>query len=178
MELISALTDICHGSDQPIIAIDGPAGAGKTTLAATLSLALAQDFSISVIHMDDLYPGWDQALGEELTESLIWITDCHKAKRELSFAPFNWSSNSFGPTCSYASTTLLILEGVGSSQLAIQERLSTSIWLDLDPEAGFQRVVERDGEYITDAMNAWLHHQLQHFTRDRTKERSEFILST
>jgi uridine kinase len=74
MELIAALADICKSSDQPIIAIDGPAGAGKTTLAATLSLALAQDFTITVMHMDDLYAGWDDALGTSLTESLTWIT--------------------------------------------------------------------------------------------------------
>jgi cytidylate kinase len=67
---------------------------------------------------------------------------------------------------------------VGSSQIAIEEYLATSIWLDLDVEAGFQRVIQRDGEHISEAMKAWLDHQKQHFESDRTKERSEFILST
>jgi Ni2+-binding GTPase involved in maturation of urease and hydrogenase len=178
MELIAALADICKTSDQPIIAIDGPAGAGKTTLAATLSLALAKEFTITVIHMDDLYAGWDDALGKALTDSLTWITSSHKAKRDLIFTPFNWLQNNFDPPHHCASTSLLILEGVGSSQVAVVEFLSTSIWIDLDPIAGFQRVIERDGDQISESMTGWLDHQGQHFARDRTKERSEFILST
>lgn len=178
MELIAALAEICRTGDQPIIAIDGPAGAGKTTLASTLSLALAKDFPSTVIHMDDLYPGWDGALGEKLTESLTWITSCHKAKKDLIYSHFNWGENKFDSPRLDSSTPLLILEGVGSSQLAIEDQLSTSIWLDLDPYDGFKRVVERDGEHITDAMKAWLDQQRQHFISDRTKERSEFVLST
>jgi uridine kinase len=178
MELIAALADICKSSDQPIIAIDGPAGAGKTTLAATLSLALAQDFTITVIHMDDLYAGWDDALGTSLTESLTWITSSHKTGKDLIYSPFNWSQNDFDPPRHCASTSLLILEGVGSSQMAIEEFLSTSIWIDLDPIVGFQRVIERDGDQISESMQGWLDQQGQHFARDRTKERSEFILST
>jgi hypothetical protein len=54
----------------------------------------------------------------------------------------------------------------------------TSIWLDLDPLIGFQRVIERDGQSITTQMQKWLHQQEQHFATDKTKERCEFILST
>ena len=178
MELIAALAEICSKSDQPIIAIDGPAGAGKTTLASTLSLALAKDFTLTVIHMDDLYAGWDGALGEKLTESLTWITSSHKVKKDLIYSPFNWSQNDFDPPRHCASTSLLILEGVGSSQVAVEEFLSTSIWIDLDPIVGFQRVIERDGDQISESMQGWLDQQGQHFASDRTKERSEFILST
>ena len=52
MQLINALTEISQGVDQPIIAIDGPAGSGKTTLADTLSLALSPQMTTTVIHMD------------------------------------------------------------------------------------------------------------------------------
>jgi hypothetical protein len=128
--------------------------------------------------MDDLYAGWDGALGEKLTESLTWITSCHKAKKDLIYSPFNWPENNFDSPRLHASTSLLILEGVGSSQRAIEEDLSTSIWLDLDPIVGFQRVIERDGDEISHSMTMWLDQQRQHFTSDRTKERSEFVLST
>ncbi|ALC05482.1 hypothetical protein CDES_05225 [Corynebacterium deserti GIMN1.010] len=37
-----------------IILIDGQSGAGKTTLAATLS----QITGFPVVHLDDIYPGW------------------------------------------------------------------------------------------------------------------------
>jgi uridine kinase len=52
-----------------IIAIDGPAGAGKTTLAKKIAGAISNK-SVHVIHMDDLYDGWDNALTQSLTRTL------------------------------------------------------------------------------------------------------------
>ena len=178
MQLIDALSEITHGVDQPIIAIDGPAGAGKTTLASTISLALSPHISTTVIHMDELYPGWEDAIGDELTKSLTWVTSCHKAKKPLLYSAFNWAANEFADPKSHPSTRLLILEGVASAQIAIEESLATSIWLDLDPLIGYQRVIERDGEKISREMTQWLLLQEQHFAADRTKERCEFLLST
>jgi hypothetical protein len=128
--------------------------------------------------MDELYPGWEYALGGELTKTLTWLTSCHKAKKPLLYSSFDWIANEFNPPKSHASTQLLILEGVASAQLPIEESLATSIWLDLDPEIGFRRVIERDGENISREMKKWLVTQEQHFAADRTKERCEFLLST
>ena len=178
MQLIEALSEITLGIDQPIIAIDGPAGAGKTTLASTISLAFSPQLSTTVIHMDELYPGWQGALGEELTKTLTWLTSCHKAKKPLLYSSFNWVTNEFDPPKSHASTQLLILEGVASAQIAIEDSLATTIWLDLDPAIGYQRVIERDGEKISQEMKQWLVVQEQHFAADMTKERCEFLLST
>jgi uridine kinase len=178
MQLIEALSEITQGVDQPIIAIDGPAGAGKTTLASTIFLALSPHMSTTVIHMDELYPGWEGAIGEELTKTLTWLTSCHKAKKPLLYSSFNWATNEFQPPKTHSSTQLLILEGVASAQLSIEESLATSIWLDLDPLIGFQRVIDRDGENISQEMKQWLVNQEQHFAADRTKERCEFLLST
>ena len=38
-----------------VVAIDGPSGAGKTTLAD----AVATDLDCPVVRVEDLYPGWD-----------------------------------------------------------------------------------------------------------------------
>lgn len=178
MQLIDALAEIAQGVDQPIIAIDGPAGAGKTTLASTLFLALSPHISTTVIHMDELYRGWENAIGDELTKSLTWVTSCHKAKKPLLYSSFNWAANEFADPKSHPSTHLLILEGVASAQIAIEESLATSIWLDLDPLIGYQRVIDRDGEKISREMTQWLLMQEQHFAADKTQERCEFLLST
>ena len=58
-----------------LIAIDGRAGAGKTTLAARFFDELAVDKSVEVIHMDDLYDGWENALNERLTQTLESIVN-------------------------------------------------------------------------------------------------------
>ena len=49
-----------------IILIDGPAGAGKSTL----SLKLQAELNCEIIHLDSIYNGWDDALGPSLTKLL------------------------------------------------------------------------------------------------------------
>ena len=55
LELIEA------GTPTPIILVDGRTGSGKTTFAAALQNRLFQkgESAPRVIHMDDLYEGWD-----------------------------------------------------------------------------------------------------------------------
>ena len=54
-----------------IILIDGPAGAGKTTF----SLKLQNELGCQVVHLDDHYNGWDEALGQDLTNVLLNIVE-------------------------------------------------------------------------------------------------------
>ncbi|MEY3649405.1 MAG: hypothetical protein RL370_108, partial [Actinomycetota bacterium] len=61
-----------------LIAIDGRAGAGKTTLAASIYEELSEDKTVAVIHMDDLYDGWENALSERLTQTLESIVKSHQ----------------------------------------------------------------------------------------------------
>ena len=177
MELIAALSDLCSHNVQPIIAIDGPAGAGKTTLAANISMALSRDHSIQIFHMDDLYEGWEFALSDGLTLILKDLVSAHKAKKPYIFKKFDWSKNKFGEVQELQSADVLILEGVGSGQRALREQLSALIWMDISPEMGLARVLHRDGGEIEPQMREWLIAQSEHFTINSTQEESEFILT-
>jgi pantothenate kinase-related protein Tda10 len=57
-----------HAGTTRVVAIDGPAGSGKTTLAARLAGRLRSP----VVHMDDLYPGWD-GLAEAPLRLYEWV---------------------------------------------------------------------------------------------------------
>lgn len=177
MELIAALLDLCSQHTRPVIAIDGPAGAGKTTLAQVIALALAKDYSVQVFHMDDLYNGWDLALSDELTSTLIDLTDSHATGAPYKFKKYDWGKKELGAYEEADSSSLLILEGVGSGQRAIRDRLTTLIWVDIAPEDGLLRVLKRDGEYIEAQMRKWLTAQSEHFASNSTQEESEFILT-
>ena len=178
MDLIAALLDLCKTSPQPIIAIDGPAGAGKTTLASLIELAVAKEFTTLLVHMDDLYAGWDRALDENFTHALIKIVESHKSGEGITFAKFNWAENIFGEKVRHESKKLLILEGVGSGQRAIREDLSSLIWIDISPRDGLTRVIAREGSGIEIHMQKWLTSQSEHFRENSTQEESDFILTT
>lgn len=178
MDLIAVLSDLCSKTSNPIITIDGPAGAGKTTLASNIYLALSKKFSVEVIHMDDLYNGWDNALTDELTKILSYISDSHLNQREFQYCSFDWENSSYMPPKKFSPKQILILEGVGAGQRAISKARSVLIWMDIEAEIGYQRVLKRDGQSIAPRMSQWLRQQEKHFALENTKNEADFILST
>ena len=161
-----------------LYAIDGPAGAGKTTFAAKLEAELSVNGSVRVIHMDDLYNGWDNALSNPLAEILDRISTAHIAGREFIIKVFNWHTMAFDREERITPTDYLIIEGVGAAQQIVRETGATTYWLDIEPEIGLQRVLARDGAHIEVQMRQWQIDQDKHFARDETRENCEFKLTS
>lgn len=161
-----------------LIAIDGRAGAGKTTLAANLFEALSADKTVEVIHMDDLYDGWENALGERLTQTLESIVKSHQNNRAFEINIFNWQSMSFDSKRTINPVDILILDGVGAGQKVVRDAGATLYWLDIDADLGIARVLKRDGNQIASQMKQWQIVQERHFLRDKTRENAEHIQSS
>jgi uridine kinase len=161
-----------------LLAIDGPAGAGKTTFAAKLETELSESATVKVIHMDDLYNGWENALSNALSEILDRISTAHLANREFVIKIFNWKSMQFDTEETIVPTDYLIIEGVGAAQQIVRDSGATTYWLDIEPEIGLQRVLERDGAHIEAQMRRWQVEQDKHFARDETRENCEFKLTS
>lgn len=178
MDLINALFDSCKGVARPIIAIDGPAGAGKTTLAEHLSAALSLKYKCTTLHMDDLYNGWQNAFDHHLIDALIGAATAHQNSRPYSLSRYLWNQNQFSEVQAVKEAELLIFEGVGSSQRAIRPQLTATIWIDIDEAAGLERVLRRDGDAISAQMREWLRTQAQHFALEESKDAADFVLTT
>ncbi|MBU6314280.1 MAG: hypothetical protein KJS70_04560 [Actinomycetales bacterium] len=161
-----------------LIAIDGRAGAGKTTLAARFFEELSVDKTVEVIHMDDLYDGWENALGERLTQSLKSIVKSQEKKAAFEIDIFNWKTMSFDSKRRINPVDILILEGVGAGQKTVRDAGATIYWLDIDAEVGIQRVLKRDGNQIAAQMKLWQIAQELHFLRDKTRENAQHIQSS
>jgi uridine kinase len=161
-----------------LIAIDGRAGAGKTTLAGTFYEELSAVKTVAVIHMDDLYDGWENALGVRLTQTLESIVKSHQSKVAFEIDIFNWQSMSFDSKRVIHPVDILILEGVGAGQKVVRDAGATLYWLDIGAEVGIQRVLNRDGNQIASQMKQWQIAQEIHFLRDKTRENAEHIQSS
>ena len=178
MELTAALFDLCTSSSRPIIAIDGPAGAGKTTLAEHLSAALSLKYKCATIHMDDLYNGWEAPFDHHFTDALTAACSSYQSSRRYSLSRFDWSKSEYGPAQEMAQADLLILEGVGASHSLIRPLLTASIWIDIEPSQGLKRVLIRDGESIASQMQNWLAQQEELFAEHQSMATADFVLTT
>lgn len=156
-------------------AIDGVAGSGKTTLASKLKLDLP---GIQIVQMDDLYNGWQNPLSPELIRRVInEILDPFIKGKEIVYRKFNWYQEAFDETIKVSPTHTLILEGVGAGQSAFRKMLSRIIWVELDPDAGFERVIARDGERVKTQMVNFLTDQKKHFAAELTNLVADYTIS-
>lgn len=153
-----------------IIAIDGPAGAGKTTLAKKLQTAYSHQ-KVEIVHMDNLYDGWENALGISLTRTLEQgIARPVSQGKAFEYRKFDWLEMKYGELKRFPAPDLLILEGVGSGQRAIRKYLDQLIWIDVQPEVGLNRVLRRDGDYIENHMIVWQMKESEHFKQENTRD--------
>ena len=173
----SLLNALCqHQGEKKIVAIDGPAGSGKTTLAADLSLQLeAAGIAVEVVHMDELYNGWQRALSEDLTITLRSIVDGFR-KGAVNYQVYDWHKKSYGSRKTFDSPQVLILEGVGSGQRSIRDEINLLIWIEVAPELALQRVIERDGEEIEPFMAQWMIEQTAHFLAEQTQGAADYCI--
>jgi len=179
MQINEALRDLFSQSAKPLVlAIDGPAGSGKSTLAGEIARAFAGTYDIEIIHLDELYNGWDDALSQELFLRIAQLITAQRAGKATDLAIYDWSTAAFSGSREVKAVQLLIIEGVGSSNLQLHANLTTSIWLDIDQSIGLARVLERDGDEIRGEMVKWQKMESEYFARDLTRERADFILST
>ena len=173
-ELLNNLRKI-EATSPRVFAIDGVAGSGKTTLASQLQLDLPGS---QVVHMDDLYSGWKDPLSQDLIKRVCdEILNPFLKGHEVIYRKFNWHQGVFDETIRIAPTQTLLLEGVGAGQSAFRKTLSRIIWVEIDPESGFKRVIARDGEKVKTEMLNFLKDQNKHFSAELTDKAADYTIS-
>ena len=159
-----------------IILIDGPAGSGKTTFAKKLQ----GELNCQVVHLDEIYDGWDNALSQTLSDKLLALVDSFLKGESFDLEIYNWHESKFDSSISIMPASHLIIEGVGAGQSAIRQLAATLYWVEADPEIALKRVLERDASVpeIEVQMQRWRISEAKHFEAERTREFADFIITT
>jgi len=154
-----------------IVAIDGPSGAGKTTLADALSEAL----DAPVLTVDELCPGWD---GLDEVPGLLAATLEPLAHGDVgSYQRYDWEAGRLAERVDFGPIGLLLVDGVGSGSRACRPWLSLMIWLEA--EAGYRkaRALERDGDGFAREWDRWAAHESTLFAREQTRTAADVLLT-
>lgn len=164
--------------DTKIVTIDGPAGSGKTTLANELADELkTSDGVISVVHMDELYEGWDDALGQKLFDRIeAWILAPIRNGLSPKFLKYDWHQGKYVSWSDLSLTPVVIIEGVGAGHSALRKFVSQAIWVEADDDLLLDRVVQRDGEGVRDEMLIWKARERSYFELNDVKNAAQFHL--
>lgn len=157
-----------------VVTIDGPAGSGKTTLAANLASKFEQ---ASVIHLDELYEGWDKSLDQVLFERIhAWILQPLENGLSPHHLRYDWGKSAFTSWSEIAYSPVVFLEGVGSGHTSLRQHVSQAIWIEADENLLLERVVKRDGESVRAEMLIWQERERAYFDFHEVKNSANLHL--
>lgn len=171
--LARRLDEIADRLGSGIVALDGPTGAGKSTVADALAKRLKdRGVGVLVVRTED-FATWD--------DPAAWWPDLEREvllpfirRRDLNYRPRVWTDGEPhpGPAVWLRWQPLLIIEGVTAARRQISRHLTEALWLDGgSAEQRLARSVARDGEHSRDRLAAWQQFEDGWFAVDRTRSR-------
>lgn len=152
---IATLAAAATESDRPVtVLIDGPSGAGKTTLAAELESAWPAGRMLAVLHLDDIYPGW-----KGLDSASMYVRDSIMVARlnneAVRWQSWNWATNAPGKWNAIPADVDLVIEGCGAITYQAARAASASVWVDCDDDTRKKRALGRGDEDFEAHWDEW-----------------------
>jgi uridine kinase len=155
-----------------IVAVDGLAGAGKSTFARRLAAALG---GAPIVPTDD-FASWDEPLDwwprfvEQVLEPL--------ARNE----PARYVTSSWGPgheqrEVEVRPASFLLVEGVGSTRRAFRPFLAYTVWVEAPRELRLGRGLERDGEDARPLWEAFSAAEDEYAATERPREAADAVVA-
>jgi uridine kinase len=156
-----------------VVAVDGPSGSGKTTLAK----ALVEELGCPVVHMDELFPGWD-GLADAVPLLVDQVLRPLSRGERASYRLWDWDAGGWGGSRVVEPGPLLVVEGCASSVGAAGAFAAVRVWVEAPLPDRLRRGLERDGETYRPHWERWAAQEQALFAADRTRARADVVVST
>jgi len=159
-----------------LVVVDGPAGSGKTTLAAALAASLrVSGTEIAVFHLDDIYDGWAglDGVGERFA---AWVLEPLADGRPGRYRRYDWAAGEFAEWCDLPVPDVLIVDGCGAAQRCVDDVATLRIWVEAPAALRLERGIARGGEAMRAEWLGWMALEAEHFERESTRERADVVV--
>jgi energy-coupling factor transporter ATP-binding protein EcfA2 len=184
-ELASRLVALSDGGQSAIALIDGRSGSGKTTFAKELADAVfaTGESAARVVHMDDLYPGWDGLRAGSLY-LVQHILGPLARGQTASWQLWNWARSERGRSGEvgngwreFGGGTPLIIEGCGSISRASVELAQITLWVEAELPVRRARWKQRDGDRFAQHWTRWAVQEDEFYQDEHSRQLAKFELA-
>ncbi len=165
-----------------VLAIDGGAASGKTTLAMTL----AERFDGAVIHMDDFFLRPEQRTEARLAEAggnfdrerfLTEVIPHLRDKTAFSYQRFDCSRMALGDMITIPPKKLLIVEGSYSHHPALADAYDMNLFLETEKDIRLSRILNRNGaEKYEMFLSRWIPMEDRYFGAFSIREKADLVI--
>jgi uridine kinase len=151
-----------------VVAVDGPAGSGKSVFAERL----AAELLATVVCLDDLTPAWSGP-DKEATVLVESVLSPLTSGAEAGYRRFEWPASDNLEWRTVPAEVSLVVEGVGSGSRLVRPYLSLLVWVEAPAALRLARGLERDGEVYRAEWDRWREREDRLFQLERTREFAE-----
>jgi len=155
-----------------IAAIDGPGGAGKSTLARRLARAAG---NASIVHTDD-FASWDEPI-EWWPRLISDALEPLAAGRDARYRRYDWDRQAMGGWVETPAAPLVIVEGVSSGRVAFRPFLTFTIWVETPRPLRLDRGLERDGQELRPLWEEWIVAEDAFFAAERPDLAADLVVA-
>jgi len=154
-----------------VLAIDGPGGAGKSTIAIAVARALGD---APVLHTDD-FAAWDDPLDwhQRLLDQVLAPLSRGAPAR---YQRYDWDSRKLAEWHELDPRELLIIEGVGASQRALAPYLSACVWVWTSRAERLRRGLRRDGQQALALWQDWMRAEDDYIATQRPDRSADLVV--
>jgi len=154
-----------------VVAVDGPAGSGKSVFAERLSTVLCA----KVICLDDLTPSWtgpDKEADLLIQQVLVPLAQGMSAQ----FHFFDWVKDRYTEWRDVPPDPFLLVEGVGAGSRIVRPFVSQLIWVESPSALRLERGLARDGTDRLTEWERWRRREDALFAREGTRAAADLLI--
>lgn len=170
---LERLQEWIHASPGARVAvlIDGRAGTGKSTLARALQRGVEGE----VVHLDDMYPGWD-GLHNAAHSVAHDLLEPHAAGGIGRWRRWDWERSEPAEWHEVAPSTALIVEGCGALSRKSAALSTHRVWLEAPDQVRYKRAIARDGELFARNWDRWARQEDAFIALESPSELADVVL--
>lgn len=162
-EVIEAVVAVA--ASNPVVLIDGRAGAGKTTLSRMVAANWPVAGRPQLIALDSLYPGWD-GLDAGAERALHDILRPHARGLLSTWRRWDWEDEVEAEAYAVTPALGVILEGCGALNAASARVADVRVWIESPTPSRKRRALDRDGDGFRPHWERWAAQEERHLQRD------------
>jgi uridine kinase len=181
LELILArLASARRPDKRVVIAIDGPSGAGKTTL----SWQMADRLLGSVVQVDDFYRSSSERARADRTET-GWEFDLSRLRQQVlvpleagrpgRYQRYDWPTDRLAEWHEVEPGTAII-EGVYSLRSDLRSYYGFCIWVSCSPTTRLARMLDREDAWPIEQLEHWMQEEDQYMESQRPDRAASIVV--
>ncbi|TWG24111.1 uridine kinase [Actinoplanes teichomyceticus] len=155
-----------------VLAVEGRSGSGKTTLAR----GVADRLGAPLIHMDDLYAGWD-GLEPGVLALRDWVLRPLAENRRAVWRRWDWAAGAYAEEHPVPDAGWLVVEGVGAGAGRLRAYRSGLIWLDSPGWLRKRRALARDGATYAPHWDRWARQEDAFYAAERVRDHADLVIA-